>query len=322
MSLLQVRNLEVTFATADGPVHAVNGVNFDVDSGEILAIVGESGSGKSQTAFAIMGLLSRRGQASGSVKFDGREILGIPESALAGIRATEIAIIFQNPMTSLNPFMRISEQMTEVLMQHENLSKRAALDQCIRMLDAVQIPDARERIGMFPHECSGGMRQRIMTAISLLCRPRILIADEPTTALDVTVQAQIVDLLKSVRDQFGTTIILITHDLGLVAGISDRIMVMYGGQVMECGPTDVIFSAPSHPYTSALLDTIPRLDRGQEELRVIVGDPPDMLALPAGCPFQPRCPARLPKCADTRPVLETTGKRSRGCHLHCPATSQ
>ncbi len=324
MSLLQVRNLEVTFATGDGPVHAVNGVSFDVECGEILAITGESGSGKSQTAFSIMGLLPHQATASGSVKFDGREILTMREPELAGIRAAEISIVFQNPMTSLNPYMRISEQMTEVLMLHENLSKRAALDQSIRMLDAVQIPDARQRIGMFPHEFSGGMRQRIMIAMSLLCRPRILIADEPTTALDVTVQSRIVDLLKDIRDQFGTTIILITHDLGLVAGMSDRIMVMYGGQIMEYGPTDAIIETPAHPYTSALLDTILRLDDDSSqrgELRVIDGEPPDMRSLPAGCPFQPRCPARLPECAGHRPLLRATGKRKRACHIDFPSAS-
>lgn len=315
MSLLQIRDLEVAFATADGPVQAVNGVSFDVNAGEILSIVGESGSGKSQTAFAVMGLLARNGQANGSVQFDGTEILGMPESTLVAIRAAGIAMIFQNPMTSLNPYMRISDQMTEVLTLHRGLTRRAALDECIRMLESVQIPDARERINMFPHEFSGGMRQRIMIAMSLLCRPRVLIADEPTTALDVTVQTQIADLLKRIRDEFGTAIILITHDLGLVAGMSDRLMVMYAGQVMEYGPADAIFASPDHPYTSALLDTIPRLDRDEEALRVIVGDPPDMLALPEGCPFQPRCPVCLPQCTRERPVLQITGDRARACHI-------
>ncbi len=318
MSLLQVRNLAVTFATGDGPVHAVNGVSFDVDQGEILAITGESGAGKSQVAFSLMGLLSSQAKASGSIKFDGQEILTMQESELAGIRASEISIIFQNPMTSLNPYMRISEQMSEVLMLHENLSGRAALEQSVQMLEAVQIADARQRINRFPHEFSGGMRQRIMIAMSLLCRPRILIADEPTTALDVTVQSRIIALLKEIRDQFGATILLITHDLGLVAGISDRVMVMYGGQIMECGPTDAIFSAPGHPYTSALLNTILRLDDDSSwrgELPVIDGEPLDMRSLPTGCPFQPRCPACLPKCADRRPRLRASGNRQRACHL-------
>ena len=324
MSLLRVRDLEVTFATGEGPVHAVNGVSFEVNRGEILAITGESGSGKSQTALAIMGLISGQATVSGSIEFDGQEILTMSETELSGIRAAEISIVFQNPMTSLNPYMRICEQMSEVLMLHQNLSRRAALEQSIEMLDAVQIADARQRINGFPHEFSGGMRQRIMIAMSLLCRPRILIADEPTTALDVTVQSRIVDLLKDIRDRFGTTIILITHDPGLVAGMSDRMLVMYGGQVMECGPTDTVMKTPTHPYTSALLDTILRLDddcHWHTDLPVIDGEPPDMRCLPVGCPFQPRCPARLGKCADQRPPLRTTGNRQRACHLDFPASS-
>ncbi len=323
MSLLRVRDLAVTFATGEGPVYAVNGVSFEVNRGEILAITGESGSGKSQTALSIMGLISGQATVSGSIEFDGQEILTMSEPELSGIRAAEISIVFQNPMTSLNPYMRICEQMSEVLMLHQNLSRRAALEQSIEMLDAVQIADARQRINGFPHEFSGGMRQRIMIAMSLLCRPRILIADEPTTALDVTVQSRIVDLLKDIRDRFGTTIILITHDPGLVAGMSDRILVMYGGQVMECGPTDTVMKTPTHPYTSALLDTILRLDddcRWHTDLPVIDGEPPDMRCLPVGCPFQPRCPARLGKCADQRPPLRTTGNRQRACHLDLPAS--
>ena len=218
-------------------------------------------------------------------------------------------------MTALNPYLRISDQMTEILTFHKGLSKSDALTHCIRMLDAVQIPDAKNRLAMFPHEFSGGMRQRVLIAMALLCQPQILIADEPTTALDVTVQAQIVDLLKSIRQEFGTAIILITHDLGLVAGMCDRIIVMYGGQVMESGATESIFSSPDHPYTAALLDAVPRLDRQTDSLAVIAGDPLDARGRMKGCPFEPRCAFHLPVCAETRPSRELAGKRSRACHV-------
>ena len=316
MSLLEVHDLEVVFKTATTSVHAVNGVSFELNEGEILSIVGESGSGKSQTAYATMGLLSRNAEAKGSVFFDGVNLMALSESELIKIRATQIAMIFQNPMTSLNPYMRISEQMTEVLTYHRKLSKPKALEVCIEMLEAVQIPDSKERISMFPHECSGGMRQRILIAMSLLCRPRILIADEPTTALDVTIQAQIVELLKKIRRDFKTAILIITHDLGLVAGMSDRIIVMYGGQIMESGPTDDIFAAPNHPYTVALLEAVPRLDRDSEKLVVIPGDPLDARIKLEGCPFEPRCKFRLPVCKELRPTIEVIGERTRACHLN------
>ena len=319
MSLLEVRDLEVVFKTATTSVHAVNGVSFELNEGEILSIVGESGSGKSQTAYATMGLLSRNAKAKGSVFFDGVNLMALSEAELVKIRATQIAMIFQNPMTSLNPYMRISEQMTEVLTYHRKLSKPKALEACIEMLEAVQIPDSKERISMFPHECSGGMRQRILIAMSLLCRPRILIADEPTTALDVTIQAQIVELLKKIRRDFKTAILIITHDLGLVAGMSDRIIVMYGGQIMESGPTDDIFAAPNHPYTVALLEAVPRLDRDSEKLVVIPGDPLDARIKLEGCPFEPRCKFRLPVCKELRPMIEVIGERTRACHLNVEA---
>ncbi len=316
MSLLDVRNLEVVFKTTTTSVHAVNQISFQLNEGEILSIVGESGSGKSQTAYATMGLLSRNAEVKGAVFFDGVNLTALSEAELAKIRATQIAMIFQNPMTSLNPYMRISDQMTEVLTFHRNLSKSKALKICIEMLEAVQIPDSKERINMFPHECSGGMRQRILIAMSLLCRPRVLIADEPTTALDVTIQVQIVDLLKSIRQKFKTAILLITHDLGLVAGMSDRIIVMYGGQIMESGPTDDIFASPKHPYTVALLEAVPRLDRSSEELTVIPGDPLDARIKWKGCPFEPRCKFRLPVCKELRPPIEEIGNRTRACHLN------
>lgn len=317
MSLLEINDLNVTFTTGDGDVHAVNGVSFDVNAGETLAIVGESGSGKSQTAFATMGLLARNGRCSGSVKFDGRELIGLTESQLNNVRSEEIGMIFQDPMTSLNPYIRISDQMAEVLTLHKGMSKTDAVKESIRMLDAVRIPDAANRIRSFPHEFSGGMRQRIMIAMALLCQPRLLIADEPTTALDVTVQAQIMDLLGDIRRDFGTAIILITHDLGVVAGFCDRTLVLYGGQIMEEGTTDDIFYRPSHPYTKGLLRAVPRLDRADTELATIAGEPPDMSRLPQGCPFSPRCAQGVENhCMVTRPVLENfDGHRRRACHL-------
>ena len=318
MDLLQTRNLSVTFLTADGPVHAVNDISFSLRRGEILAIVGESGSGKSQTAFAIMGLLARSAYAAGSIQFDGKEILGLCEASMAQVRARDIAMIFQNPMTSLNPYKRISSQMTEVLRLHQKLSRSEARFQCIEMLKSVNIADAETRFDQFPHECSGGMRQRIMIAMSLLCRPRILIADEPTTALDVTMQSQIVELLKSIRQAYDMTILLITHDLGLVAGCSDRVMVMYGGRVMETAPTEDIFAAPVHPYTAALLEAVPRLDRDVSELHSISGNPPNMLGpLLEGCPFHPRCPLGDQECSTRIPGISRSGPRSWACFKKC-----
>ena len=316
MALLEIENLTVTFATGDGPVNAVNGVSLKIDAGETLAIVGESGSGKSQTAYAAMGLLARNGAARGQVRFDGRNLLDLPQRELNKVRSQEISMIFQDPMTSLNPYMKISEQMAEVLTLHKGMSKSAAVAEAARMLDAVRIPDAAARITMYPHEFSGGMRQRIMIAMALLCQPRLLIADEPTTALDVTVQAQIMALLGDIRRDFGTAVILITHDLGVVAGFCDRTLVMYGGQVMEEGTTEDVFASPSHPYTVGLLSAVPRIDREDAVLATIAGEPPDMSHLPAGCPFSPRCAQVLPVCPGTRPALTPfDGDRRRACHL-------
>lgn len=315
MNLLDIRNLEVVFKTTTKPVHAVNGVSFHLDAGEILGVVGESGSGKSQMTFAIVGLHSKNAEVSGQAFFEGVDLLELKEGELERIRATQIAMIFQNPMTALNPYLRISDQMAEILTFHKGMSRSQALMHSIHMLDAVQIPDAKNRLRMYPHEFSGGMRQRVLIAMALLCQPRVLIADEPTTALDVTVQAQIVELLKNIRQEFGTAIILITHDLGLVAGMTDRIVVMYGGQVMESGATESIFSSPDHPYTAALLDAVPRLDRDSDSLSVIAGDPLDVRDRWKGCPFGPRCDYRLSMCLQTRPPIEAVNGRIRACHV-------
>ncbi|WP_299859631.1 oligopeptide/dipeptide ABC transporter ATP-binding protein [uncultured Roseobacter sp.] len=315
MTLLNVTDLTVSFDTPDGTVKAVNGMTLSLEPGESLAIVGESGSGKTQLAFAILGLLAKNGTAGGSIRFDGQEILNLPEAKLNHIRANEIAMIFQDPMTSLNPYLRVGDQMAEVLMLHKGASKRDAFAESARMLDAVRIPDARARLAMYPHEFSGGMRQRIMAAMALLCRPKLLIADEPTTALDVTVQNQIMELMADIQRDFGTALILITHDLAIVAGSCVKTLVMYGGRVMEVGATDDVFADPSHPYTRGLLNAVPRLDVPQDKLETIPGDPPDLTALPAGCPFSPRCPASHEPCATTMPVQEAFGTgRLRACH--------
>jgi len=317
MSFLEVNNLNVEFNTADGIVRAVNNVSFSLEEGKILAIVGESGSGKSQTVFAMMGLLDQNGRATGSVKFEDQEILNLSISELNLIRSEKIAMIFQDPMTSLNPYMKVSEQMAEVLIHHKGLSKIDAIKQSISMLDAVQIPEARNLIRMYPHEFSGGMRQRVMIAMSLLCKPKLLIADEPTTALDVTVQAQIMHLLSDIQKEFGTSIILITHDLGVVAGNSDDTLVMYGGQVMEIAKTELIYERPTHPYTQGLISAVPRLDDNAAKLKTIHGNPPDAMLDPVGCPFSPRCKFSKDICSIQTPELLKTGENNhfRACHV-------
>jgi len=317
MSFLEVNNLNVEFNTADGIVRAVNNVSFSLEEGKILAIVGESGSGKSQTVFAMMGLLDQNGRATGSVKFEDQEILNLSISELNLIRSEKIAMIFQDPMTSLNPYMKVSEQMAEVLIHHKGLSKTDAIKQSISMLDAVQIPEARNLIRMYPHEFSGGMRQRVMIAMSLLCNPKLLIADEPTTALDVTVQAQIMHLLSNIQKEFGTSIILITHDLGVVAGNSDETLVMYGGQVMEIAKTELIYARPTHPYTQGLISAVPRLDDNADKLKTIHGKPPDAMLDPVGCPFSPRCKFSKDICSTQTPELLEAGENNhfRACHI-------
>ncbi|WP_339638942.1 oligopeptide/dipeptide ABC transporter ATP-binding protein [uncultured Sulfitobacter sp.] len=314
MSLLEIDKLTVTFDGEDGPVHAVNDLSLSISRGETLGIVGESGSGKSQTAFSIMGLLAPNGRTGGSVRFDGQEILGAKPKVLNEIRQERIAMIFQDPMTSLNPYMRIADQMTEVLTLHHGMSKRAALAESVRMLDAVKIPAAKERIRLFPHEFSGGMRQRVMIAMSLLCKPDLLIADEPTTALDVTVQAQIMDLLGDLQKDFGMATILITHDLGVVAGFCERVLVMYGGRVMEQGPTEPLFAEPTHPYTRGLLAAVPRVDDEDAAMKAIPGNPPNMAAPPQGCPFRPRCTYAGEDCRVMPPLAPFAEGRARACH--------
>jgi len=321
MTLLSVDNLSVRFDTNDGQVSAVNGISFDIDRGQSLAIVGESGSGKSQSVFALMGLLARNGRATGRAVLKGKDILNLPARDLQHIRAEQIAMIFQDPMTSLNPYMRVSDQMAEVLIHHKGMSKSDAVASAIRMLDAVRIPEAAKRIHMYPHEFSGGMRQRVMIAMSLLCEPDLLIADEPTTALDVTVQDQIMTLLKSLQAEFNMAMILITHDLGVVADSCDDMLVLYGGQVMEQGKTVDLFSNPSHPYTMGLLSAAPRLDQKTDRLVAIPGNPPNMMSAPSGCPFSPRCDHATDLCRSSVPPLVAMGERLRACHYEKGAVS-
>jgi len=313
MSLLDVLQLEVSFDTAEGEVHAVRGADFKLDEGETLAIVGESGSGKSQLVMAITGLLAENGRARGTACFKGQDLMKLSQRQLNRLRGREIAMIFQDPMTSLNPFLTIEKQMTEVVKHHQDLSHHEAVAHAVEMLRAVRIPDPEERIRQYPHEYSGGMRQRVMIAMALLCEPDLLIADEPTTALDVTVQAQITRLVGELREKTRMAIILITHDLSVVAGICDRIIVMYAGQIVECGTVDDIFYRPQHPYTRGLLASLPRLDRADEdELHAIPGNPPNLLELPRGCSFRGRCAEAREACRKPPPVWrDETGHMSR-----------
>ncbi len=297
--LLRVNDLFVSFVTNRGRLDAVNGVSLSVGRGETLAVVGESGSGKSVTARAIMGLVPQppgRIHSSG-IFFDGEDLTALSDAELRRRRWTDIAMIFQDPMRSLNPTMRIGAQIIEAIRTHENVTESEARERTVELLDTVRLPLARERTDQYPHQLSGGMRQRVMIAMALACRPRLLIADEPTTALDVTIQAQILDLLADLQEETGMAMILVTHDLGVAAWHSDRIAVMYAGQVVESAPTDQIYDSTAMPYTRALMDAIPRRNAHQERLASIPGRPPDMVTPPTGCPFNPRCP-RVAELAD------------------------
>jgi oligopeptide/dipeptide ABC transporter ATP-binding protein len=304
MKLLEVNGLQTQFRTREGPIQAVNGVSFEVDEGEAVGIVGESGSGKSVTALSILRLLPMPPAkiVDGSVYFQDQDLLDLTEAEMREIRGGKISMIFQDPISSLNPVMRIKDQIMEPLQIHLGLSREQALERARSLLEAVGIPDAARRMYGYPHQFSGGMRQRVMIAIAISTNPKLLIADEPTTALDVTIQAQILELLARLRRDGNTSLILITHDLGVVAGVTDRILVMYAGHIAERAPTDELFEHPRHPYTLGLLGAAPRLDaeRGSE-LVTIPGSPPDLLHPPQGCPFQPRCPFRIDKCATYPP---------------------
>jgi oligopeptide transport system ATP-binding protein len=315
--LLSVKDLITRFRTTEGDVQAVNGINFDLYRGESVGVVGESGSGKSQIFMSIMGLLATNGKASGSVKFCNQEILNLPLKELNAIRGSHISMIFQDPMTSLNPYMTVGRQLVEVLLVHKKMSYKDAEAMAIEMLEHVRIPEAKRRFSMYPHEFSGGMRQRVMIAMALLCSPELLIADEPTTALDVTVQAQVLDLLKQLQRELNTTIIMITHDLGVVASICDRIFVVYAGRIVESAPAKEIFYNPQHPYTQGLINSTPRVDEGlTERLVTIPGQPPNLQHLPPGCPFAPRCAYRMPICTEVLPELRFIGDdHEKACHL-------
>lgn len=315
--VLQVDNLNTVFHTDDGDVRAVSDVSFSIQAGETVGIVGESGSGKSQTFMSIMGLLARNGRASGDVRLHERPILNLPDRELNAIRGKAMSMIFQDPMTSLNPYLTVRRQMTEVLQRHQKMNAAEAKSAAVAMLKRVQIPEAEKRVDMYPHEFSGGMRQRVMIAMALLCEPALLIADEPTTALDVTIQAQILELLREIARSHRSAIALITHDLGVVAGLCDRVLVMYAGRIVEEGSVRNIFYDPQHPYTQGLLRSSPRLDEVvSDRLLTIPGQPPNMQHLPRGCPFRPRCEHRMPICEQEVPALREIGEgRRKSCHL-------
>jgi oligopeptide/dipeptide ABC transporter ATP-binding protein len=304
--LLSMRDLRAGFSTDDGFVRAVDGVSFDVSRGEVLAIVGESGSGKSVTAMSILGLQPTLEIASGEILWKDRDLLTLPEDERRAVRGKEIAMIFQDPLTALNPVHTVGRQIGEMARIHEGLSKKQARERAVEMLDLVGIPEARKRADMYPHEFSGGMRQRAMIAMAITCKPDLLIADEPTTALDVTVQAQVLEVIVEIKDEIDSAIILITHDLGVVAGLADRVMVMYAGRPIETGTTSEIFYETRHPYTLGLLASLPRLDDlGDEPLVPIMGAPPSLIRKPSGCSFHPRCRfARVPgNCQTDDPAL-------------------
>ncbi|MBL9050093.1 MAG: ABC transporter ATP-binding protein [Tabrizicola sp.] len=323
--LLSLQDLTVRFRLPAGETVAVDGVSLDLAPGEVLGIVGESGSGKSQILYALMGLLASNGRAGGRALFQGQDLLSLTEAQLDRVRGQAVSMIFQDPMTSLNPYMRVVDQLAEGLVVHKGMSWASARAEGVRMLDRVRIPDAARRARLYPHEFSGGMRQRVMIAMALLARPRLLLADEPTTALDVTIQAQVLDLMAELGRETGAAIVLVTHDLGVVARLCDRVAVLYGGRVMEEGAAEALFDAPAHPYTRGLLAAMPRLETTlTPRLGTIPGTPRSGGAMLAGCPFAPRCEARFDRCTHERPALHPLRSQGPGrraaCHLSEPAT--
>ena len=312
-TLLEVKQLQTHFYTRSGIAKAVEGVSFSLDEGETLGLVGESGCGKSVTSLSIMRLIDHPGKiVGGEVLFKGEDILDMDQDALHKLRGGQIAMIFQDPMTSLNPVLPIGFQIAEAVKAHLKLDDTAAMNRAGEMLERVRIPEARRRLKEYPHQFSGGMRQRVMIAIALSCNPQMLIADEPTTALDVTIQAQVLDLMKGLATEFRTATLLITHDLGVVAGTCDRVCVMYAGRIVETAPTATIFKMPAHPYTQALLAAVPRPDQQRgERLAAIGGQPPNLVNLPPGCPFAPRCRKAQPRCRQELPPLDNVGPNQK-----------
>lgn len=304
-TVLAVNGLRTQFDTQDGMVHAVNGVSFDLKRGEFLGVVGESGSGKSVTMMSLLRLIPMPpGEiVAGEAIFGDDDLLSIDMERLRKIRGGKIGFIFQDPMTSLNPVLTVGYQITETIKLHNKVSDKAADTRAVELLNMVGIPAARDRLKAFPHELSGGMRQRVMIAVALACEPEIIIADEPTTALDVTIQAQIVEIVKDLREELGTAVIWITHDLGVIAGLADRVLVMYGGQIVEEARVGDLYERPLHPYTEGLLGSLPRLDQKGQELVNIKGQPPNLFAFPISCPFAPRCPYVMDKCREENPPL-------------------
>lgn len=313
--VLEIEDLHLSFPGYKADVHALNHVSLHINRGEIVGVVGESGSGKSVTAMLTMRLLPEGSYRihQGRVSLLGEDVLNASEKQMRQWRGARVAMIFQEPMTALNPTRRIGQQMVEVIRHHQALSRTDARQKAVALLEEMQIPDAPEVMKRFPFELSGGMRQRVMIAMALLCRPRLLIADEPTTALDVTVQAQIMTLLNELKREFNTAIIMITHDLGVVAGICDKVLVMYAGRTMEYGQARDVFYQPSHPYSIGLLNAVPRLDAEGDALLTIPGNPPNLLRLPKGCPFQPRCPHAMEQCSSAPPLESFAPGRLRAC---------
>ncbi|MET3900013.1 oligopeptide transport system ATP-binding protein [Devosia sp. UYZn731] len=317
--VLSVQDMSVTFALHNSEVHAVREMNFTLGEGETLAVVGESGSGKSQAFLAIMGLLARNGRTGGRAMMGDVNLIGMAPDQLDRYRGKDIAMIFQDPMTSLNPSLKVKTQLSEVLVKHRGFDRDKATKSAVEMLERVGIPEPVKRANAYPHQLSGGMRQRVMIAMALLCQPKILIADEPTTALDVTVQAQMLDLFKTLTDDFGTSLVLITHDLGVVAGVADRMMVMYGGRAVEKGGVDDLFYDPRHPYTLGLLHSTPHIAKRAARLDPIQGLPPSLEHLPKGCSFNPRCAFAFDRCLVERPPLGDAGDgREKACFYEGP----